>query len=181
MVQKRISQLAEGSQAWLKCVTKEGTIHGRVKTQGPVTARASHMHPNLAQVPSVRVPFGKECRELFYAPRNQIFVGADLSGLELRCLAHYMGRFDGGEYTQKLLEGDIHTINQKAAGLETRDQAKKFIYGFLYGAGNGIPRGARHSSGSPSSTCAGSGPEAFLGRVTRTCSGATPHQGHARD
>ena len=136
MVQKRISQLAEGSQAWLKCVTKEGTIHGRVKTQGPVTARASHMHPNLAQVPSVRVPFGKECRELFYAPRNQIFVGADLSGLELRCLAHYMGRFDGGEYTQKLLEGDIHTENQKAAGLETRDQAKKFIYGFLYGAGN---------------------------------------------
>ena len=136
VIQKRISQLAEGAQAWLKCSTKQGLIHGRVRTQGAVTARATHNHPNLAQVPSVRVPFGKECRELFYAPRNQVFVGADLSGLELRCLAHYMARFDGGEYTQKLLTGDIHTENQKAAGLETRDQAKTFIYGFLYGAGN---------------------------------------------
>ena len=62
-------------------------------------------------------------------------VGADLSGLELRCLAHFMAQFDGGEYGRKLLDGDIHTENQQAAGLETRAQAKTFIYGFLYGAG----------------------------------------------
>lgn len=136
MVQKRIAQLAEGAQAWLKCIEKDGKIHGRIRTQGAVTARATHQSPNLAQVPSVRVPFGRECRSFFTAPYTQSFVGADLSGLELRCLAHYMGRFDGGDYARKLLDSDIHKVNQKAAGLETRDQAKTFIYGFLYGAGN---------------------------------------------
>jgi DNA polymerase I-like protein with 3'-5' exonuclease and polymerase domains len=48
-----------------------------------------------------------------------------------------MSRFDGGKYGREILEGDIHTANQLAAGLATRPQAKTFIYGFLYGAGNG--------------------------------------------
>ena len=47
-----------------------------------------------------------------------------------------MSRFDGGKYGKEILEGDIHTANQEAAGLATRSQAKTFIYGFLYGAGN---------------------------------------------
>ena len=45
-------------------------------------------------------------------------VGADLSGLELRALAHYMYPADGGEYANEILNGDIHTTNQNAAGLE---------------------------------------------------------------
>lgn len=135
LLEKRIGQLAEGSQAWLK-LERKGRIHGSVNTIGAVTGRCTHSHPNVAQVPSVRAPYGKECRELFCVPKGWKQVGADASGLELRCLAHFMARYDGGAYTKVLLEGDVHTENQKAAGLPTRDNAKTFIYGFLYGAGD---------------------------------------------
>jgi DNA polymerase I-like protein with 3'-5' exonuclease and polymerase domains len=134
MIQKRIGQLAEGSQAWMK-LERGGKIHGRVNTMGAVTSRCTHSNPNVAQVPSVSAPYGKECRSLFHAPPNSLLVGVDVSGLELRCLAHYMHKFDEGKYAHELLEGDIHTVNQLAAGLESRSQAKTFIYGFLYGAG----------------------------------------------
>ena len=136
MVQKRISQLAEGDSAWLKMVKPDGRIYGSVITNGAVTGRMTHNSPNVAQVPAVKVPYGKECRELFRVPEGRALVGADASGLELRCLAHYMARYDGGAYVKELLEGDIHTANQIAAGLPTRDNAKTFIYAFLYGAGD---------------------------------------------
>lgn len=135
LVQKRISQLNEGGQAWMKC-EKNGKIHGSVNPNGAVTGRATHAYPNISQVPSSGSPYGKECRELFTVPDGWVLVGADASGLELRCLAHYMARWDSGKYGQVLLDGDIHTENQKAAGLATRAQAKTFIYGFLYGAGD---------------------------------------------
>lgn len=135
LVQKRISQLAEGTQAWLKLV-KKGKIHGSINTNGAVTGRATHAYPNISQVPSSSSPYGHDCRALFTVPNGWVLVGADASGLELRCLAHYMAKWDGGKYGQVLLNGDIHTENQKAAGLETRPQAKTFIYAFLYGAGD---------------------------------------------
>lgn len=135
MIQKRIGQLAEGDKAWLKLV-KNGRIHGEVITNGAVTGRMTHNNPNVAQVPAVSVPYGRECRELFKPRDGWVQVGCDASGLELRCLAHYMARYDDGAYAKVLLEGDIHTENQKAAGLPTRDNAKTFIYAFLYGAGN---------------------------------------------
>lgn len=136
MVQKRVSQLAEGDSAWLKLVKPDGRIYGSVITNGAVTGRMTHNAPNIAQVPATKVPYGKECRSLFTVPEGKMLVGADASGLELRCLAHYMGRYDKGAYAKELLEGDIHTANQIAAGLPTRDTAKTFIYGFLYGAGD---------------------------------------------
>lgn len=135
LVEKRIGQLAEGNQAWLKLETN-GRIHGSVITNGAVTGRCTHNSPNVAQVPKVGSPYGKECRSLFRAPAGWKLVGCDFSGLELRCLAHFMALYDGGEYAKLLLEGDIHTANQLAAGLPTRDNAKTFIYGFLYGAGD---------------------------------------------
>lgn len=135
LIQKRISQLAEGDQAWMK-LSKGGKIHGSVNTNGAVTGRATHAYPNISQVPAGRAPYGKECRSLFGVPSGWTLVGADASGLELRCLAHYMAKYDGGSYGKVLLEGDIHTENQMAAGLNSRDQAKTFIYGFLYGAGD---------------------------------------------
>ena len=135
MLNKRLGQLGNGKQAWLK-LEKAGRIHGRVNHMGAVTSRCTHSDPNVAQVPSAGAAFGKECRELFHAPNGYSLLGADASGLELRCLAHYMNRFDGGRYGKEILEGDIHTANQEAAGLATRPQAKTFIYGFLYGAGN---------------------------------------------
>lgn len=135
LLDKRIGQLAEGNQAWLKLV-RNGRIHGRVNTIGAVTGRCTHSHPNVAQVPANRVPYGERMRDLFVASKGMKMVGADASGLELRCLAHYMAFWDKGEYAKVLLEDDIHSVNQKAAGLPTRDNAKTFIYAFLYGAGD---------------------------------------------
>jgi DNA polymerase I-like protein with 3'-5' exonuclease and polymerase domains len=135
MIGKRLGMLADGKEALLKAVTTLGRIHGSVITNGAVTGRCTHSRPNVAQTPSVTKPFGKEFRMLFGAPKGMKQVGADLSGLELRCLAHYMDHWDKGAYTKELLEGDIHTANQLAAGLPTRGNAKTFIYGFLYGGG----------------------------------------------
>jgi DNA polymerase I len=136
MVVKRLGQLAEGKEAWMTLVKPDGRIHGRVNTNGAVTGRCTHSNPNMAQVPSVRSTYGKESRDLFIPRKGWVLVGADASGLELRCLAHYMAQWDGGAYAKEILDGDIHTANQKAAGLDTRDQAKLFIYAFLYGAGD---------------------------------------------
>lgn len=139
-IQKRISQLAEGGYAWLKLMEKDDDgiyrIHGSVNPNGAVTGRATHAYPNIAQVPSGHSIFGKECRSLFNVPKGWLEVGCDASGLELRCLAHFMYPYDNGAYIHEILNGDIHTANQKAAGLPTRDNAKTFIYGFLYGAGD---------------------------------------------
>lgn len=135
LVQKRISQLNEGGQAWMKC-EKKGKIHGSINPNGAVTGRATHSYPNISQVPASSSAYGHECRELFTVPPGWLLVGADASGLELRCLAHFMAKWDGGKYAEILLGGDIHTENQKAAGLSTRNQAKTFIYAFLYGAGD---------------------------------------------
>ena len=128
LLQKRYAQVI----SWNKAV-EGGRIHGRIKHIGAVTGRMAHSSPNLAQVPAVTAQYGTECRSLFCVPSNRVLVGADASGLELRMLAHYM---DDADYTKEILEGDIHTANQKAAGLDTRPQAKTFIYAFLYGAGN---------------------------------------------
>ena len=133
-VNKRLSQLADGNQAWLKKVIK-GRIHGRVNSGGTISGRCSHSNPNLAQVPSVGSPFGEDCRGLFCSSPGYSLVGCDASGLELRCLAHYLAAFDNGEYADIVLNGDIHSANQNAAGLPTRNMAKTFIYGWLYGAG----------------------------------------------
>jgi DNA polymerase I-like protein with 3'-5' exonuclease and polymerase domains len=135
LVTKRLGQLAEGNQAWLK-LEKNGRIHGRVNTNGAVTGRCTHQNPNVAQVPACRAEYGEECRELFKAGEGYKLVGCDAAGLELRMLAHYLAFYDGGAYAKTVIEGDIHTLNQRAAGLETRDQAKTFIYAFLYGAGD---------------------------------------------
>lgn len=135
-VLKLRGQLIDGKNAWMKMVESDNRIRGRVNTLGAVSRRCTHSNPNMAQVPSPRAYRGKEARQLFSAPKGRKIVGCDLSGLELRVFAHYLARYDKGEYANVILDGDIHTFNQKGAGLETRDQAKTFIYGVLYGAGD---------------------------------------------
>lgn len=129
MLQKRVAQI----DSWLKAVKDDGRVHGRVITNGAVTGRMTHQSPNMAQVPAVSAPFGTECRSCWTVNEGNVLVGIDASGLELRMLAHYM---DDENYTNELLNGDIHTANQRAAGLESRPLAKTFIYAFLYGAGD---------------------------------------------
>lgn len=149
MVQKRLGMLAEGTNAWLKMVKSNGRIHGEVITNGAVTGRATHHNPNVAQTPAVGAPYGKECRTLFTVPAGRRLVGVDVSGLELRMLAHYMASYDNGAYGKDVVDGDVHTVNQKAAGLDDRNQAKRFIYCFLYGGGPAkigevVGKGASH-------------------------------------
>ena len=128
LLQKRITQV----EKWIDYADRNDRVHCRVISNGAVTSRMTHSRPNLAQVPRVGNPFGKECRECWTVEDGNVLVGIDASGLELRMLAHYMR---DEEYTNEILSGDIHTANMKAAGLTNRDQAKTFIYAFLYGAG----------------------------------------------
>lgn len=130
MIQKRIAQV----QSWLEASDDDtDRVHGYVNTLGAVTNRMTHNSPNLAQVPASYSPYGNQCRQCFITRDGYKLVGFDASGLELRMLAHYM---NDQEYTNEILNGDIHTANQKLAGLESRDQAKTFIYALLYGAGD---------------------------------------------
>jgi DNA polymerase I-like protein with 3'-5' exonuclease and polymerase domains len=128
LLQKRVAQVS----SWLDAVHKDGRVRGKVISNGAISGRATHHSPNMAQIPNIGSEFGKECRECWTVPKGHKLVGIDLAQLELRCLAHYM-RDD--EYTQELLNGDIHTKNQFAAGLPTRAAAKTFIFATIYGAG----------------------------------------------
>ncbi|AUV61734.1 DNA polymerase I [Pseudomonas phage Henninger] len=158
MIQKRIGMLAEGDNAWMKMVKEDGAIHGNINPNGAGTGRATHSYPNMGQVPSASSTYGPECRDLFGAIHaahrpgweNVRQVGTDAAGLELRCLGHYGAPFDEGRYAETVLNGDIHWVNGRAAGIvkfEIRDKhnevheaqrgvAKTFIYAFLYGAGD---------------------------------------------
>ena len=128
LLQKRVAQV----KSWVENVSERGRVHCQVRTNGAITGRMTHSKPNLAQVPRVGSEYGEECRSVWTVEDGNVLLGADASGLELRMLAHYM---DDRNYTKEILEGDIHTANMQAAGLTNRDQAKTFIYAFLYGAG----------------------------------------------
>ena len=141
-VAKRLGQLADGENAWLKLV-KDGRLHGRVNTNGAVTGRCTHSVPNMAQVPT-----DPAYRSLFIPDQGKVLVGVDASGLELRCLAHYLGRYDNGAYARKVVSCDIHWENAKSFGLApnsdqdkanpdhktARNQSKGGIYALIYGA-----------------------------------------------
>tara|TARA_R110002051_G_scaffold311605_1_gene385691 strand:- start:41 stop:1681 length:1641 start_codon:yes stop_codon:yes gene_type:complete len=130
LLQKRVAQI----KSWIELCDKDNKVHGKVMTLRTITGRMAHNSPNMAQVPAVYSPYGKECRDCWTVSdlTKYSLVGTDASGLELRCLAHYM---NDTKFTNELLTGDIHTANMEMAGLADRDQAKTFIYAFLYGAG----------------------------------------------
>ena len=118
-------------QGMLKNVRADGRIPSEANTLGAITGR--YTHRKIANLPAVRSLYGKEIRALFGVEKGRVQVGSDLAGIEARMLAHFMGDDD---YTREVVDGDIHTANQQAAGLPTRDSAKTFFYGFLYGAGD---------------------------------------------
>tara|TARA_R100001039_G_C1853058_1_gene114204 strand:+ start:2096 stop:3757 length:1662 start_codon:yes stop_codon:yes gene_type:complete len=130
LLQKRASQI----KSWVEAAEDDGRVHGRVLTLKTVTGRMAHYAPNMAQVPASYSPYGEECRNCWTVSNKDThtLVGTDASGLELRALAHYM---NNDSFIQEILEGDIHTANQKMAGLPDRASAKTFIYALLYGAG----------------------------------------------
>ena len=142
LANKRVAMV----KGWIEALNEDtGRVHGNVNTIGAVTGRMTHSKPNMAQVPAVKKSsegdtlwgfeggYGANCRDLWTVPEGYRLVGCDASGLELRMLAHYMNDDD---YTEEILNGDIHTANQRASGVKSRNQAKTFIYAFLYGAGD---------------------------------------------
>lgn len=137
IVCKTLAQLSEGEQNWMKHFQPStGVIHASYDTMGTVTSRCSHFSPNIGQVPAVDKPYGPQCRSLFCnSTTDTVLLGTDMSGLELRCLAHYMAYFDNGAYAAVVTTGDVHTLNQEAAGLTARAKAKTMIYLTIYGGG----------------------------------------------
>ena len=127
-VTKMLGMISEGANAWLKLCTND-RIHHHCSV-ATATHRCAHRNPNLAQVPS-----DERFRELFTASPGLTMVGADLSGIELRMLSHYLARWDGGRYADILLTGDIHQVNADKIGI-TRKLVKTVTYAFLYGAGD---------------------------------------------
>lgn len=151
-VAKRLGMIAEGKGSWLNMLRPDGRIHGGIITNGTVTGRVAHVGPNMGQVPhscgkcgtapcrdfsggKIHSPYGHECRSLFTARAGWDLVGCDASGIQLRMLAHYLAPHDGGAYVEHVTNGDPHEKNRVAAGLPTRDAAKRFIYALLFGAG----------------------------------------------
>ena len=126
---KKLGMISEGVNAWQKLCTTSSRIHHHCST-ATQTFRCAHRSPNLGQVPS-----DERFRRLFTATPNKRLVAADLSGIELRMLAHYLGRFDGGRYAKVLVEGDIHQENADKIGI-SRKQVKTVTYCFLYGGGD---------------------------------------------
>ena len=126
-LQKRESQL----DSWLEKLGEDGRVHGKVIGFGAVTGRATHSSPNMAQVPATRAVLGTEFRSCWTVESGNVLVGVDLSGIELRCFAHYL---NDQEYIDETVNGDVHTRNQQAFGVETRDLAKTVLYATLYGA-----------------------------------------------
>lgn len=138
LIKKRLGQIAEGNNAWIKLVNNDtGRMHGDVVTNGCITGRCAHRNPNMGQVPAGYSPYGKECRSFFHAPLGWQLLGIDAKALELRCLAGYLAIWDNGEYAKLVTnpEIDIHVINQELFGVATRDISKRLLYGMLYGCG----------------------------------------------
>ena len=138
LLNKRLGQIKDGRNAWLKLVSPDGYIHGDVITNGCITGRCSHRNPNTGQIPAVYSPYGKECRSLFHAPDGWTLMGSDAKALELRCLAGYLAIWDQGNYGNMVIDDsiDIHTYNQEQFGVPTRDISKRLLYAVLYGSGN---------------------------------------------
>ena len=139
LIKKRLGQIADGNNAWLKLVNNDtGRMHGDLITNGCITGRCAHRNPNMGQVPASYSPYGKECRSLFHAPQGWSLIGIDAKALELRCLAGYLARFGDTNYAKVVIdpEADIHIYNQEMFGVATRDISKRLLYGLLYGCGS---------------------------------------------
>lgn len=168
LIDKRLGFLAEGDQALIVKATADRPLGGKltgmthvhpyINSGGTVTHRASHSNPPIAGTPKVVVDkagkpllgitgrYGVELRDVLVVPPGWTMVGVDMSGLELRVLAHYMAKWDGGAYVKTVLEGDPHTEHRIALGLpeepaegrplDGRNTLKTWFYAYLYGAGD---------------------------------------------
>lgn len=110
----------------------DGKLSASANSCATPTFRANYRV--VVNIPASRSFLGEEIRSLFIPDNSDhVFLGSDAAGLEARMLAHYM---NDPVFTDALLNGDVHTMNQKIAGLPTRDDAKSMLYALMYGAGD---------------------------------------------
>lgn len=158
LINKRLSQAKIGKTGWLKMTDRNGFIHPTIRPCAAVTARATHSHPNMSAVPAVesvkdptpdnpnhtRIAWGEEgvwgadCRACFTVPPGFKQVGADLKGIELRCLAEELWDYDSGAFYHVLdaTDPDFHERNRQILKVANRTVAKRFIFAWLYGGGD---------------------------------------------
>lgn len=123
-------------EGWLTVIRPDGRIPSVVANLAE-TGRATHR--NIVNVPNGEAFFGKWMRKIFIAKEGWVLVGTDSAGCQIRMLAARMG---DKKYMETVLNGDkdkgtdIHSVNMRAAGLDSRGKAKTFFYGFLFGAGD---------------------------------------------
>jgi len=116
-------------EGWFDHIDNNSRLHGDVFNIGTPTFRQTHKI--IANLPSGKATLGPEFRKLFVSPSGYKLVSADSAACQLRLLAHYM---NDPEFTKQVLEGDIHQMNADIIGC-TRNEAKRFIFAYLYGAG----------------------------------------------
>jgi len=146
MVSARVSIV----NTWLESFDENGNLHGSCNTIGTPSMRATHK--TIVNVPSLDSAYGAEMRSLFRSKEGWRIVGCDSKGNQARGLAHYLGN---KEYTDILLEGDIHQYNADKLtdalhslnytvdvlmekglpeGRVPRSAAKRVFYALLFGA-----------------------------------------------
>lgn len=133
----------------VQCRQRKSIIEGLINSIRPdgrigasvaaLAATGRCTHRGIVNIPRVGSFYGKQLRKMFICPKGKVLVGTDSDGNQIRQLCARMG---DNEYTQSVIAGDrakgtdIHTVNQKAAGLPDRDKAKTFFYAFIFGAGD---------------------------------------------
>lgn len=149
-LKKRWGQITNGKKAWTNCVGLDGRIHHYCNVGGTVSGRASHIGPNMSQVPSVEMGedeagneivlkgregrHGYECRKLFHVPDGWIMLGADLKGIEYRCLANVTAEFDGGALVDIACKGSFHQFTADKLGVPYAI-GKRLNFCIIYGGG----------------------------------------------
>ena len=125
-------------QGWHKFIREDGRMSQVISGMTP-TFRCTHKQ--IVNVPGGDSNWGLMLRSCFIASPGYKMVGIDAASCQLRKLCHYM---DDYLYTDSVVNGnkdkgtDIHTVNKDMTGgmITTRTDAKRLIYGLLFGAGD---------------------------------------------
>ena len=93
-------------KGWLEATDAAGLLHGECNTVGTPSMRMTHT--TIVNIPSGDAKYGRDMRELFGTLPGWKLIGCDSAGNQARGLAHFL---EDQEYTDILLNGDIHTYN----------------------------------------------------------------------
>lgn len=133
VLQGRISML----DGWIRSFNPDtGCIHGKVFSCGAGSRRCTHNNPNTANVPSIEVPYGKECRGLWRARPGRVLVGVDAKSCQARIFGHYLNNDEvARRYYDPETYGNPHERTAEALGDISRyKKSKNAFFAYLFGA-----------------------------------------------